>query len=83
LGYRDVEQQTKPDSDTIYHVASPTKAMTSMTFGIAVENGLADWDTLIRTVYPDFQLANETVRSEATITDLLAHRTSLAGKKCY
>lgn len=83
LGYRDVENQIAPDSDTVYPIASLTKSMTAASFGVLVHDGQLSWDDLVAEVYPDFLQANDTVREKATITDLLAHRTGLAGKNCY
>ncbi len=83
FGYRDLERKIAPDSDTIYPIASLTKAMTAAAFGILVDDGKLSWDSLVMDACPEFRQANESVKSEATITDLLAHRTGLARKNCY
>ncbi|RFU30823.1 hypothetical protein B7463_g5476, partial [Scytalidium lignicola] len=81
-GYRDFEANLPPDDDTVYYFSSLTKAMTSAAFGILVDESKITWDTLICDILPEFNHQNPILRKEATITDLLSHRTGLAGKTC-
>lgn len=83
FGYRDLENQVEPDSDTVYPIASLTKAMTAAAFGLLVDEQKIRWDSPIQEIYPQFQQADETVKTCATVVDILAHRTGLAGKNCY
>jgi CubicO group peptidase (beta-lactamase class C family) len=78
FGYRDVEAQLPPDEQTIYHIASLSKAVTSAAFGILVEEKKTDWGTPIKTVLPDFYHPDRAIREELNIVDLLSHRAGVA-----
>jgi CubicO group peptidase (beta-lactamase class C family) len=80
-GYRDVEARLEPDSDTIYGIASLTKAFTSSLLGNFVDEGKITWDTPVRTVIPEFHRDDEV--NDSTIVDLLAQRTGLAKGNNY
>ncbi|KAJ5367119.1 D-aminoacylase [Penicillium brevicompactum] len=78
FGYRDVEAKLPPDEQTVYHIASLFKAVTSAAFGILVEEKKIDWDTPVETILPEFDPPNGTIREELNIADLLSHRGGLA-----
>lgn len=78
FGYRDVEAKLPPDEQTVYHIASLSKAVTSAAFGILVEEKKIDWDTPVKTILPEFDHPDRTIREELNIADLLSHRGGLA-----
>lgn len=80
FGYRDVEAKLPPDEQTIYHLASLSKAVTSAAFGILVEEKKIDWGTPIKTILPDFDHPDRMVREELNIADLLSHRGGVAAQ---
>ena len=80
FGYRDVEEETPPDQDTIYYIASLSKFMTAAGIGKLVEDGKLQWTDLVSTALPDFQHRDAHIRTHATIIDILSHRTGLAQK---
>lgn len=68
--------QANPQS--IYAVASNTKAFTSAAIAQLVDAGKMDWDDRVQDYLPDFQLYDAYVTSELRIADLLCHRSGLA-----
>ncbi|CRG87958.1 hypothetical protein PISL3812_04980 [Talaromyces islandicus] len=81
FGFRDIEAGLKPDSDTIYGVASLTKAFTSSLFGIMVEEGKISWDTPIHEILTDFHRSDEI--NQATLVDVLSQCTGMARSNQY
>ncbi|KAL0259328.1 hypothetical protein SLS55_005064 [Diplodia seriata] len=77
FGFQSVESGIHPDSDTIYHVASLTKAVTAAAIAILVDRGSLSWDDRIKDWLPDFHQLSEEVRENVTVLDLLSHRTGL------
>ncbi|KAF6229941.1 hypothetical protein HO133_004278 [Letharia lupina] len=77
-GYRDVEHGIKADSDTVYGLGSLTKAFTSAGIGSLVSDGKLRWDTKVCELLSDIDSVVPVFNDQATIVDLLAHRTSIA-----
>ncbi|CAF3474023.1 hypothetical protein SNK03_010691 [Fusarium graminearum] len=78
FGFRDVDVQKVPDGSTTYFIGSLTKAMTTATAGILVEEGKLEWSTRIATILPELEGAFNGRGSQITIADLLSHRTGVA-----
>jgi CubicO group peptidase (beta-lactamase class C family) len=78
FGYRDVDNKLSSDEDTIYTLASLTKAIMAAMIGILVDEKKLQWKTLLRDILPDFCRAENDPRNDVTITDLLSHRIGLA-----
>ncbi|KAH8722307.1 beta-lactamase/transpeptidase-like protein [Ilyonectria robusta] len=83
FGFRDVQARTAPDSDTIYHVTSLSKVTVAAAAAHLVHRGKFGWETPIKAYFDCFASESPQVESEATIIDLLAHRTALASKNTY
>jgi len=77
-GYADIATKSQPSSDTRYGIGSITKAITASAIGILVDEGKIDFETLVKSVLPDFNSSSQEVTDKATITDLLGHTTGLA-----
>jgi CubicO group peptidase (beta-lactamase class C family) len=54
-----------------------TKAFTSTTAAILVDEGVVEWDTPVRGVLPEFKLKDPVATENATLRDCLAHRTGV------
>jgi CubicO group peptidase (beta-lactamase class C family) len=78
FGYRDVENKLKADEKTLFCIGSCTKAFTSLSAALLVDEGKLDWDTPIIEYVPDFRLYDPYAASHATIRDLLCHRSGVA-----
>ncbi|MHB1328244.1 MAG: serine hydrolase [Gemmatimonadales bacterium] len=64
---------------TVFGIGSTTKAFTSTLLAMLADSGLIRWDDPVSRHLPGFQLPNPWTSAQATIRDLLAHRTGLAG----
>jgi CubicO group peptidase (beta-lactamase class C family) len=63
--------------DTLFGIASHTKAFTAAALAILVDEGKVKWDDPVVDHLPDFQLFDPYVTRELTIRDLLTHRCGL------
>ena len=78
-GYGELElnQGTAPDGETLYAIASNTKAFVATALAILVDEGKIDWDDPVQTYLPYFELYDDYVSRHTTIRDLLCHRVGL------
>ncbi len=70
-------KKEKPDKNTLYAIASNTKAFTSAIIGMLVQEGKLDWNDKVKEYLPYFALYDPWVSNEVTIRDLLSHRVGL------
>ena len=69
---------TQPiDVDTVFQIASCSKAFTAALIASLVGEGLVGWDDQVINYYPEFRLFDPYVTSQLTIRDLLSHRNGL------
>jgi CubicO group peptidase (beta-lactamase class C family) len=78
FGVSDIETKVKADKDTLFYIASVTKAFTALSIAFLVDDGLLEWDRSICEYIDSFQTANDYITKNATIRDLLSHRTGIA-----
>ncbi len=76
-GTRSLRKGGKVDENTLFGVASNTKAFTSAALGQLVDRGKLSWDTKVTEIIPEFKLYDPYVTSEFTVRDLLTHRSGL------
>lgn len=76
-GVRSLKNMQKMDENTIFGIASNTKAFTTTALGILVDEGKIKWDDKVRDYIPEFKLYNPYVTEEFTIRDLLTHRSGM------
>jgi CubicO group peptidase (beta-lactamase class C family) len=76
-GLRSLKSGKKTDENTLFGIASNTKAFTAAALGILVDEKKITWDTKVTDVIPEFKMFDPYVTSEFTITDLLSHRSGL------
>lgn len=77
-GYRDKEHMLRVDRDTIFYVASLTKAITATAMGILVDRGLLQWTTPVHNILPEMSRMTELYAAKPTVVDILSHRTGKA-----
>jgi CubicO group peptidase (beta-lactamase class C family) len=70
-------KSAKVTPDTLFGIASNTKAMTAALLANLVDEGKLTWQTKVIDIIPEFQMPNAYVTREFTITDLLAHNSGL------
>ena len=76
-----VRQSGRPqpvDADTLFAIASNTKAFTAAALAVLVDEGKLSWDDPVTKHLPGFQLHDPFVTRELTVRDLLSHRSGLA-----
>lgn len=76
-GVKEIGKNEKPDKNTLYAIASNTKAFTSTIIGQLVDEGKLDWNDRVKDYLPYFELYDPWVSNEVTIRDLLSHRVGL------
>lgn len=67
----------KPDGNTLYGIASNSKAFTSSVLAMLVQEGKLGWDDKVQKHLPMFGLYDPDVSREITIRDLLCHNSGL------
>ena len=67
----------KVDENTLFGVASNSKAMTAAALGMLVEEGKIKWDDKVTDYIPEFKMYDPYVTEAFTIRDLLTHRSGL------
>ncbi|MEG1230317.1 MAG: serine hydrolase domain-containing protein, partial [Flavobacterium sp.] len=76
-GVKSVLTQQKVDGNTLFGIASNSKAFTSAALAMLVDEGKIKWDDKVITYLPDFKMYDDFVTREFTIRDLLTHRSGL------
>lgn len=76
-GVLEVNKPKKPDGNTLYAIASNSKAFTTAIIAMLVQEGKLNWNDKVQKYLPYFQLQNQWVSMEMTIKDLLCHRSGL------
>lgn len=65
------------NEQTLFTLASTTKAFVAIALGMLVDEGRIAWDDPVVEHLPEFRVADPYVTRETTIRDLLAHRTGV------
>lgn len=76
-GIRSAKTILPVNENTLFGVASNTKAITAVALGQLVEQGKLKWDTPVTDIIPEFKLYDAYVTREFTVRDLLTHRSGL------
>ena len=76
-GVKSILNKDKVDANTLFGIASNSKAFTSAALAILVDEGKVKWDDKVIQYLPDFKMYNDYVTKEFTIRDLLTHRSGL------
>jgi len=76
-GVTNIETQQKVDGNTLFGIASNSKAFTSTALAILVDEGKINWDDKVKKYLPQFKMYNKYVTDEFTIRDLLTHKSGL------
>lgn len=76
-GALEVGKNEKPDENTLYAIASNSKAFTSAIIGMLIQEGKLNWNDKVKKYLPYFELYDPWVSNEITIRDILSHRVGL------
>jgi len=77
VGYADTITQQPVTPDTVFRLASLSKAFATALTGLLVQDGKLDWDTKLADVLPYFKLKDVQAGAEATVSDILGQRLGL------
>ncbi len=77
FGVREVSQPGKIDPDTVFLLASVSKPIASTIVAHLVGDGVVDWHGAAKGYNPAFALSDPYVTENATIADLMSHRSGL------
>lgn len=78
-GVREIGKDDEVTADTLFPLASCTKAFTSLAVAMLVDDGKLNWDDPVRKHLPDFHLADSKADALVAVRDLLCHRTGVGG----
>ena len=77
-GLIETGKSAKPDENTLYAIASNSKAFTSAIIGMLVQEGKLKWNDKVKHHLPYFSLYNDPwISSQVTVRDILSHRVGL------
>ncbi|MHB1058768.1 MAG: serine hydrolase domain-containing protein [Rhodanobacter sp.] len=77
VGYADASTKQPITPDTVFRLASLSKAFATAITGLLVDDGKLDWDTRLIDVLPYFKLKDMQAASQATVSDILGQRLGL------
>ncbi|HKJ92385.1 MAG TPA: serine hydrolase [Longimicrobiales bacterium] len=76
-GVRELGKPASVTENTLFAIASTTKAFTVAALGMLVDEGELHWDDHVTDLLPGFRLYDPYVTRELTVRDLLTHRAGL------
>jgi len=77
FGKRSQRKPEAPDGNTLYGIASLSKAFTTASIGMLVDEGKLNWDDKVVDHLPWFKMHDDNVTQSITVQDLLCHRSGL------
>jgi len=76
-GVLEVGKKDEVDENSLFAIASNTKAFTATALGMLSDEGKLDFDDRVQEYVPQFKLYDSYASAEATVADLLCHRVGL------
>ena len=77
IGYANASSREPVTANTVFRLASLSKAFATAMAALMVKDGVISWDTKIANVLPTFQLADVNASQKVTVADILSHRVGL------
>jgi CubicO group peptidase (beta-lactamase class C family) len=77
FGTRELGKPAKPDADTLFMIASNTKALTTLLLARLVDAHKLAWDTPVTKLMPSFKLGDEATTSSVMVKHLICACTGL------
>src|SRR5579884_3599427 len=77
FGKRDVDGGLEVTPQTLFPIASCSKAFTTTAMAMLADEGKLDWDTPVKHYLPTFKLYDSFVSEHMTPRDLVTHRSGL------
>jgi len=76
-GILEIDTEDPVDDQTLFQIASVSKAFTAATLAMLVDDGELNWDDPVIDYLPEFRMYDPWVTREFRILDLLTHRSGL------
>jgi CubicO group peptidase (beta-lactamase class C family) len=76
-GVRSLKNNLPVDENTLFGIASNSKAFTSAAIAMLIDEGKMSWDDKVRKYIPEFKMYDPYVTDAFTVRDLLTHRSGL------
>nr|MDQ3283720.1 serine hydrolase [Acidobacteriota bacterium] len=76
-GVKDLGTGARVTPDTLFQIASTSKAFTSTALAMLVSEGKVSWDDPVRQYLPYFEFTDMCANSQVTVRDIVSHRTGL------
>lgn len=76
-GVKEMGRPERVNPETLFAIASNSKAFTALAIGILVDEGKIGWDDRVTKILPWFRLYDPYVTNEIRVRDLLCHRSGL------
>jgi beta-lactamase class C len=77
IGYANATTGAPVTPDTVFRLASLSKAFASALAGLLIEDGVFGWDTHVTDVVPAFELMDVNASNKLTVRDILSQRVGL------
>jgi CubicO group peptidase (beta-lactamase class C family) len=77
FGEKEIGRGVKPDGDTLYMVASNTKALTTLMLAKLLDEGKLTWETPVTQLLPSFQLGDPETTKRVLVKHLICACTGL------
>jgi CubicO group peptidase (beta-lactamase class C family) len=74
-GVRELGKPEKVDENTLFAIASNSKAFTTASLAMLVDEKKLNWNDKVIKYLPDFQMYDPYVTNELTIRDIISHRS--------
>lgn len=74
-GYKNAHTKSVIDENTLFGIASCSKAFTSACISILIDRGEIKWEDKVVDLLPGFKLSDPYITANLTVEDLLAHRS--------
>lgn len=77
FGIKDIETKEPVDENTLFSMASTTKALIAISLGILVDRDKISWEDKVIDHLPSFKLSDSYITAEARVKDLLTHNLGI------
>jgi beta-lactamase class C len=77
IGYANASSREPVTANTVFRLASLSKAFATAMAALMVQDGVISWGTKIANVLPTFALADVNASQKLTVADILSHRVGL------
>jgi CubicO group peptidase (beta-lactamase class C family) len=76
-GVKNLENKEPVDENTLFNMASTTKAIVAIAMGMLVDDGKLDWEDKVTDYVPYFKLSDSYTTADARVKDLLTHNLGI------